>query len=171
MYLYGEFGFALLGLKPCVLVDFRSKDTIQQYANQVIEPVLNSLKGRNLSWMKIENTSTPECDLNDCILVYNINQTELVNEIFLSTNRSKVIPEDTLARLLDYPGKLPSSPEDVRLMKTVIYYHQTVDTKELVAVTTYAMLDYEKEKVISHFKRYQSICETALGMQLRLLIR
>lgn len=167
MLIYGEFGFALLGLKPCVLVEFRDARVNKFYLETVIQPVLFALKEKTLDYLVIKNTKTPESDLDGCVFIYSKTASDLSNML---TDKEQMISEDTMALLLDYPGHLPSSEEEIPTMKSVIYFHNRPN-KQLVALTSFAIQITEKEKTLEHFREYYSACKEILNIELKLLIQ
>ncbi|KAI9252206.1 hypothetical protein EDC94DRAFT_621151 [Helicostylum pulchrum] len=171
MLLYGEFGFALIGLKPSVLVEFRDPAINLLYLETVIQPVLFALKEKTLNYHTIKDIKTPESDLNGCILIYSIAMATNLPElsIVLQATR-KFISEDTMAVILDYPGHLPRSEREIPTMKSVIYFSNKPNV-ELIALTSFAVQDSEKEATLSHFKRYFTTCKEKLGIDLKLLIQ
>lgn len=178
MLLYGEFGFALVGLKPCVLVEFRDEKTNSLYLETVIEPVLYALKEKALTYQTLKNIKTPESNLDGCILIYsNVTATtqhlenELSNILLGNKNGDKSISEDTMALLLDYPGHLPISEKEIPTMQSVIYFHNRPNNKELLALTSFAIQNNEKERALEHFQRYSTTCKIRLDIELKLLMQ
>ncbi|KAI8880377.1 hypothetical protein K501DRAFT_255089 [Backusella circina FSU 941] len=167
MLLYGEFGFVLLGLKPCMLIEFRDEKTNQLYYTTVIEPVLHAMNLHNLKLRLLQNIRSPEADLHGCLLLYNQANSALVENMFQS---SGIVSESDMARLLDYPGHLPSSPEEIQTMKLVLYFHLRPN-KSLLAVTSFAIQESEKQATQSHFERYKRVCQDRLGIELKLLVQ
>jgi hypothetical protein len=166
MLLYGEFGFALLGLKPCMLIEFRDEKTNQLYHSTVIEPVLHALKSHNLKLRLLQNTRSPEADLHGCLLLYNEASDNVINSLF----QSSLVSENDLAQLLDYPGHLPSSPEEIQTMKIVLYFHLRPN-KSLLALTSFAIQESEKQAALAHFERYKLVCKEKLDIELKLSIQ
>ncbi|KAG1145206.1 hypothetical protein G6F37_005594 [Rhizopus arrhizus] len=166
MLLYGEFGFTLLKLKPCVLIEFRDKKVTQLYCEQVIVPVLHALADKTIGYFMIsEQVNTPESALEGSILVYQYDHKEILS-LF---DHSTTVPEETMADILDYPGHLPRSEKEIPTMKTVIYFHDRNTTR--IALTTFAIQDNEKDITSSHFERYRYACKEQLDIDLKLLIQ
>ncbi|GAA5816172.1 hypothetical protein MFLAVUS_009698 [Mucor flavus] len=171
MLLYGEFGFALIGLKPSVLVEFRDPVVNLLYLETVIQPVLFALKEKTLNYHIVKDTKTPESDLNGCIFIYSIVMATNLPELSTVLQATqKFISEDTMATILDYPGHLPRSEREIPTIKTVLYFHNKPN-EELIALTSFAIQDSEKEATLSHFKRYFTTCKEKLGIDLKLLIQ
>lgn len=168
MLIYGEFGFALLGLKPCVLVEFRDTRINLLYLETVIQPVLFALKEKTLTYHVIKNIKTPESNLDGCILIYAKAEESKIPFMLLNTEH-QIISEDTMATLLNYPGHLPNSENEIPTMKTVIYFHNRPN-KELLALTSFAIQDSEKQETLHHFKSYFTACKDKLDIDLKLLI-
>ncbi|KAF7732865.1 Mitochondrial inner membrane protein oxa1l [Apophysomyces ossiformis] len=143
-YLYGEFAFLLLGLKPSVLIHF-PPPVIVLYEQGVIEPVLKALP--NISRRRIENMRSEEMDLTGCILLYHLHDSHRVSNLLDEKSR---VTESQLAEILDYPGSLPNSLEDVAAMKEVAY----IDADRQTLLTTYAALDNQLHNVKDHFERH-----------------
>ncbi|KAI8088161.1 hypothetical protein BDF21DRAFT_334452 [Thamnidium elegans] len=172
MLLYGEFGFALIGLKPSVLVEFRHEKVNILYLKTVIQPVLFALKEKTLDYHVIKDIKTPESDLNGCILIYSISMvTRLTALSNLLLGSPGFIPEDTMATLLDYPGHLPNSEKERPTMKSVIYFHNQGNNQELTVLTSFAIQNCEKDKTLEHFKQYFRACKDKLDIDLKLLMQ
>lgn len=167
MLIYGEFGFALLGLKPCVLVEFRDARVNILYLETVIQPALFALKEKTLDYHVIKNIKTPESNLDGCVLVYSKAESKIS---IMLLDKEQVISEDTMAILLNYPGHLPNSEKEIPTMKSVIYFHNRPN-KELVALTSFAIQNSEKKRTFQHFKEYFTTCKDKLDIDLKLLIQ
>jgi hypothetical protein len=178
MLIYGELGFALLGLKPCVLVEFRDAKVNKVYLETVIQPVLFALKKKTLDYHIIKNIKTPESNLDGCILVYSTDkirthhiQSELSSILTEKISEKKPISEDIMALLLDYPGHLPSCEKEIPTMQSVIYFHDRPNNKGLIALTSFAIQNSEKEKTLEHFKKYATTCKDMLDIDLKLFMQ
>jgi hypothetical protein len=172
MLLYGEFGFALLGLKPAVLVEFCDETINKLYLETVIEPVLFALKSKTLNYHIIRHVKTPESDLNGCIFIYQTEQSTLQElASILSNDRASQVTEENMAIILDYPGHLPNTEKEISSMLSVIYFHDRPNNKGLIALTSFAIQNIEREKALAHFKHYHSVCKDRLNIDLKLLIQ
>ena len=165
MLLYGEFGFVLLGLKPCMLVEFRTP----LYFETVIQPVLFALKQKTLDYHVIQDKTTPESNLDGCMLIYAIDKPIQDMDLLLNTTRQS-IPENTMANILDYPGHLPSNEKQVETMKSVIYFHERPN-KGPLALTSFAIQHTQEQDTRDHFKRYFDTCKDKLDIHLKLWIQ
>ncbi|CAO3601474.1 unnamed protein product [Absidia cylindrospora] len=74
--------------------------------------------------------------------------------------------EDDLARLLDYPGRLPRTPDQVDTMREVAYYDQPTQT----VLTTFAAQLDQHAHVQHHFMTYRDAV-APLGIHLGLIFR
>ncbi|ORE04793.1 hypothetical protein BCV72DRAFT_251006 [Rhizopus microsporus var. microsporus] len=166
MLLYGEFGFTLLELKPCTLVEFRDIQVTRLYCEQVIVPALHSLEKKTLDYFIISNqVKTPESDLQGALLIYHKDH----QGIIATFDHDTTVPEERMAEILDYPGHLPSSEQEVPTMKTVIYLHDRKTTQ--VALTTFAIQTHQTDAMISHFQRYKHACKERLDIDLSLIVQ
>ncbi|KAI8641713.1 hypothetical protein BD408DRAFT_345591 [Parasitella parasitica] len=172
MLLYGEFGFTLLGLKPAMLVEFCTSAINKLYLEAVIEPVFFALKTNTLRYHIIQHVKTPESDLNGCIFVYQTKQ-NMVPELalILSTSMGAKVTEESMAAILDYPGRLPSTEKEIPSMLSVIYFHDRPNKKGLIALTSFAIQSSERERTLAHFKRYHDVCQDRLNIEMKLLIQ
>lgn len=176
MLLYGEFGFALLGLKPAVLVEFCDEAINKLYLETVIQPVLHAIKEKTLNYHIIQHAVTPESALNGCIFIYQTKQSALPELAFIMSNTATAVndtevSEESMATILDYPGHLPNTEKEISTMLSVIYFHDRPNQKGLIALTSFAIQNVEKEKTLAHFKRYQAVCKEKLNVDLKLLIQ
>ncbi|KAI9485314.1 MAG: hypothetical protein EXX96DRAFT_544706 [Benjaminiella poitrasii] len=169
MLLYGEFGFTLLGLKPALLIEFRDESINKLYIETVAQPAFYAMKTKTLEYHVVQNVKTQESDLHDCVFIYN-SQGRMLLEPILHEKVSE-ISEETMASILDYPGHLPRSEREIPTMKTVIYFHDRIDKKSLIALTSFAIQLSEQEKTVTHFKHYQQVCRDKFGISLKLLIQ
>lgn len=169
MLLYGEFGFALIGLKPSVLVEFRDEKVNRLYLETVIDPALVALKEKTLKYQVIKDIQTPESDLNGSVLIYSTTCSIDPLKRVLKGDE-KFMEEETMALVLGYPGNLPKSQEEIGTMKSVIYFHR-LPHEELVALTSFAIQESEKEKTLDHFKDHFKACKEILGIDLKLLMQ
>ena len=180
-YLFGEIGFLIAGLKPCVLIDL-PHDIAVLYKEHVLDQVSQEhLTPRGIEIVEIKaNVSSPEISLQGCFIVYRKSQKDVVQPLLLLSqdgndnddhnNNQHVISESTLANILDYPGSLPSNQHEIMCMLEVVYYIQE-ENHTVQIVTTFAALDHEVEEVKAHFENYRSICHEKLGLDIKLLIR
>ncbi|KAI9318581.1 hypothetical protein BX666DRAFT_2111384 [Dichotomocladium elegans] len=172
-FLFGEFAFVLLGLKPCLLVDLPGF-VAEQYYDRVLDPLQPMLAALDLCLRRIDHPlMSPEMPtLEGMLLIYQNHQHNRVATAALRDSAS--ITEETLRRLLDYPGTLPADESQLETMVEVIYYIHMRDSSaenQSLALTTYAAQESELGQVREHFKRYQEACRLKLGMELLLLVR
>lgn len=170
MLLYGEFGFTILGLKPAMLIDFQSEQVNRIYLETVLDPALVALKSKRLGYHIIENITTPESNLHGCVLVYDTqNRAAMLDEILSNDKETKELTEEIIAEILDYPGHLPRSEQEIPTMSTVIYFHDK-SSDDLTALTTFAIQESEKANTIEHFKKYHKQCKEQLDIDMKILI-
>ncbi|KAI9263191.1 hypothetical protein BDA99DRAFT_509554 [Phascolomyces articulosus] len=180
-YLFGEMGFLIAGLKPCVLIDLPHA-VARLYKQHVLDQVFkDDLLPRGIEMVEIKgNVSSPEISLQGCFIVYHKDQKDIVQPLLspvdssISSNKNsdqQVISEPTLAKILDYPGSLPSNPHEVLCMMEVVYYTRETEQSAVQIITTFAALDHEVEQVKAHFQEYRTICREKLGLDIELLIR
>ncbi|KAI7851674.1 hypothetical protein BDC45DRAFT_515552 [Circinella umbellata] len=179
-YLFGEIGFLIAGLKPCVLIDLPHPVAVL-YKQHVLDRVsIDHLTLRGIEIAEIEtNVSSPEISLQGCFIVYHRSQQETIQPLLLMSQNGKennssnqqVISESTLAKILDYPGSLPRNQHEIMNMLEVVYYIEEQENRSVQIITTFAALDHEVKQVKVHFVNYRKICHEKLGLDLRLLIR
>ncbi|KAI8147977.1 hypothetical protein BJV82DRAFT_507620 [Fennellomyces sp. T-0311] len=163
-YLFGEMGFLIVGLKPCVLIEF-PRVIMEQYKHNVLDRVEQAFGERGIRMLEIQgNVTSPEMSLKGCWIAYHSRLHPGVEEVFHGH-----LTEEMLATALDYPGSLPTSQEQVPHMLEVIYYIQLQDQVQIV--TTFAALDHEREKVIAHYQKYRDMCREKLGLDILVLLR
>ncbi|CDS04947.1 hypothetical protein LRAMOSA07477 [Lichtheimia ramosa] len=162
--LYGELAFVLVGLKPCMLIDF-PRDTsstssiTQLYRQAVLEPLKDDICINEIH----RPLASAEMNLEGCLLVHK--SSPLVQQLL--NQQDELVSETLLAQLLDYPGRLPDSSDEISTMCEVVYY--AMPSK--VILTTFAAQQDELDQVQAHFDRYKEQCHTQLGMELGLLVR
>lgn len=169
MLLYGEFGFALLNLKPNVLIDFRDAKENANFFASVVSPVLDVCVEKTLGYHTILNHKSYEKSLDGCILIYSINKPIKQVDLLLVDGNNQFIEEGTLATILNYPGRLPSNDKEISTMKSVIYFHDS--PKGLIALTSFAIQNSEEKYTIDHFKSYSTACNEKFDVKLKLLIQ
>ncbi|KAI7862226.1 hypothetical protein BDF14DRAFT_1736719 [Spinellus fusiger] len=163
--LYGEIAFMLLELKPCVLIQFpcpeRMNTLYQHHVLCTLAPLRDRVMVRLLPVVKTE-----EMLLTHGLVVYQpmSPHASFVEHLWRCGDSVK---DTLLGTLLDYPGTLPSTHEEIRTMLEVVYY----DTGHDCVLTTYAALLTEKDKVKDHFEHYARVCKESLGMSLELILR
>ncbi|KAI9488522.1 hypothetical protein BDB00DRAFT_877309 [Zychaea mexicana] len=173
-FLFGEIGFLVAGLKPCVLIDLPPA-VARLYKQHVLDRVAESeFARRDIQVTEIQaNISSPEMmSLQGCFIVYHMRQAP---QPLLSPSNSDdcgrvIITEATLANILDYPGSLPTSMQQVMSMLEVVYYTREQGGRVQI-LTMFAALEHEVEQVKAHFKRYYDICREKLAWDIKLLIR
>lgn len=89
-------------------------------------------------------------------------------DIIATFDHDTTVSEERLAEILDYPGHLPSSEQEIPTMKTVIYLHDRQTTR--VALTTFAIQTHQTDAMISHFQRYKHTCKERLDIDLSLVV-
>lgn len=165
--LYGELAFVLVGLKPCVLIDFPrdSSPSTSSITHLYRQAVLDPLKEKcGICINEIHHPlASDEMELKGCLLVHK--SSSLVQQLL--DQQDEQVSETSLARLLDYPGRLPQSSDEISTMCEVVYYA----TPSNVVLTTFAAQQDELDQVKTHFERYKEQCHTQLGMELGLLVR
>ncbi|KAI7875231.1 hypothetical protein K492DRAFT_211051 [Lichtheimia hyalospora FSU 10163] len=164
--LYGELAFVLVGLKPCMLIDFPRNSTspsmTQLYRQAVLDPLLN--EECDICINEIHRPlASAEMNLEGCLLVHKSNP--LVQQLL--DQQDEQVSESLLAKLLDYPGRLPESSDEISTMCEVVYYAMPSN----VILTTFAAQQDELYQVKLHFERYKEQCHTQLGIELGLLVR
>ncbi|ORZ04472.1 hypothetical protein BCR42DRAFT_429143, partial [Absidia repens] len=186
-YLYGEVAFCLMGLKPTVLVDFPG-DVLAQYMTAVIDPWLQAHHDDNqgvLLRVVHRQLRSPELDSAQAV-VFLVNTTcaskamhgddedwrRLLRLLLVREDRPSPPPlmviedEDDLARLLDYPGRLPRSADELDTMHEVAYYDQPTQT----VLTTFAAQLDQHAHVQHHFRAYRDAV-APMGIDLGLIFR
>ncbi|KAJ8658511.1 hypothetical protein O0I10_005864 [Lichtheimia ornata] len=164
--LYGELAFVLVGLKPCVLIDFpRDASASTSITHLYRQAVLDPLKEQyDICINEIHRPlASDEMELKGCLLVHK--SCPLVQQLL--DQQDEQVSETLLAKLLDYPGRLPESSDEISTMCEVVYY--AIPSK--VILTTFAAQQDELDQVKAHFARYKEQCHTQLGMELGLLVR
>ncbi|KAL0079819.1 hypothetical protein J3Q64DRAFT_1761404 [Phycomyces blakesleeanus] len=166
--LYGEIGFVVAGLKPCVLVQFSCPERMNGlYRQKVIDPLADELglRTRVLGCLESEEMNLTGGLIVDLVECHeNKDKNRIVDELW---SCGSTIGEDRLARILDYPGSLPRSEQDILTMLEVAY----VDSRRGCVVTTFAAQTREEQKVRTHFERYRMQCKDLFGIDLQLIIR
>lgn len=124
----------------------------------------------------IQHAVTSESALNGCIFIYQTKQSALPELAFIMSNtvtavNDTEVSEESMATILDYPGHLPNTEKEISTMLSVIYFHDRPNQKGLIALTSFAIQNVEKEKTLAHFKRYQAVCKEKLNVDLKLLIQ
>lgn len=165
--LYGELAFVLVGLKPCMLIDFPrdASPSTTSITHLYRQAVLDPLKEK--CGICINEINRPlasdEMELKGCLLVHK--SSPLVQHLL--DQQDEQVSETSLAKLLDYPGRLPQSSDEISTMCEVVYY--AIPSK--VVLTTFAAQQDELDQVKAHFERYKEQCHTQLGTELGLLVR
>ncbi|ORX67061.1 hypothetical protein DL89DRAFT_259598 [Linderina pennispora] len=143
---YGEVAFLVLGLKPCVILDYAGDRTqLADYITSVIQPSLRELNevGRQSKHLPITNTSgeyprqfnlvcrridgelaSPEVpNWTGAYALYDAawEESEVWTKEHLLNPETKFVSENELAKGLDYPGSLPNSVQDARSIVPVSY--------------------------------------------------
>ena len=163
-YLFGEMGFLIAGLKPCVLIEFPPV-VMDLYKRHVLDRVQKALGERGIRMDEIQdNVTSPEMELKGCWIAYHSRLHPGVEEVFRGH-----LTEEALAKVLDYPGSLPANLEQVHHMLEVIYYVQLQG--QIQIVTTFAALDHEREQVIAHYQKYRDVCREKVGLDILKLMR
>lgn len=158
-FLYGEIVFMLLGLKPCVLIQFPVPGLSCVYRDQVINPMLS--QHENVSAEIITGrVQSPELDdMRDSVIV---SRQPPPPAFFPSNDSPQLLEEDTLAELLDYPGTLPKTEEELAIMFEVGY----VDADNGCLLTTFVALIHQLPRVHAHFQSYHDAC-ARIGLNLK----
>ncbi|KAI9021568.1 hypothetical protein CLU79DRAFT_753866 [Phycomyces nitens] len=157
--LYGEMGFVLAGLKPCVLIHFNSERINTLYQQNVLDPLAREL---DLRVRVLPSLKSEEMDLTGGLIVdRGYGPSDELWEC------GPVISEESLARILDYPGSLPKTEEEILTMLEVAY----VDSRYGYVVTTFAGQTREEEKIRAHFRHYKEEYKNVFGIELQLIMR
>lgn len=173
-FCYGEFGFLLVGLKPCVLIQFPSarENIIPAYKRFVLDPLVERLDAFQVH-VAIIDTPVKSAELGELrgsLLIYNSSH-ELGSQVqsSLLSASSTFVSEEQLASLFDYPGNLPKSEEQLLSMLEIAYLDNS--RNDMRVITTFAALEPQLELVKKHFAIYKDVCSRQLDMDLRLVIR
>lgn len=163
-FLYGEFAFLLLGLKPCVLIQF-PEPFLTMYRRHVLDPVCAE-SGVQVTVIE-KPLRSPETSLQGSILLSRRDAAVVASLLDDNSNKTTVA-EAELAQILDYPGRLPETLEQVAMMREVAY----LEASSMRLLTSFAVVGQEQvEATKRHFARYRQACLEHLNMDLRLLIR
>ncbi|KAG0084533.1 hypothetical protein BGZ92_009789 [Podila epicladia] len=188
---FGELAFVLAGLKPAVLVQLPSADLTRQFYIQVLQPHLvqhHSFASSSLECRMItRSVRSPEMTLTGCALVWNRESVrghahsssiqgilDLLcpsSEVPQGVATEIVVPESGLATLLDIPGRLPGSEEEIRKMLEVSYWQQDASVTSPVLLTAFAAQPEELPTIKIHFKRYKDRVSSLFGMTLKLHVQ
>lgn len=173
-FCYGEFAFLIVGLKPCVLVQFPSarENIIPAYKRFVVDPLLERMNAFQIRAVIIDTPvkGIELGELRGSLLIYNSGH-ELACQVqsLLLLPSSTFVSEDQLALLFDYPGSLPENEEQLSSMLEVAYLDGS--RGDMRVITTFAALEPQLEHVKKHFSIYRNVCSRQLDMDLRLVIR
>ncbi|KAI9293716.1 hypothetical protein K502DRAFT_283063, partial [Neoconidiobolus thromboides FSU 785] len=171
LHLYGELGFLLLGSKCCVLIEHLPKelDILNSYIKDVCLSWLEEIgDDSNVKIIKIkDNIKSVEINLSGCYLIVNTRHElyHLVKEYF-EENKTETIQENILAKILDYPGSLPSSAEEYSNMIRVGY----IEKSTRYWLTTYAGQKQQLNDIKNHFLIYYDDYLAHFDSELELLI-
>lgn len=188
---YGEMAFVLAGLKPAVLIQLPSVDLTQQFYIQVLQPHLvqhHSFASSRLECRMItRSVRSPEMPLTGCVLVWNRESVrshpqsftiqgvlDLLcpsSEVLQGVPTEIVVSESDLATLLDIPGRLPGSEEEIHKMLEVSFWKQDTSASSPVLLTAFAAQPEEVPTIQAHFKRYKDRMSSLFGITLKLHVQ
>ncbi|KAF9407620.1 hypothetical protein BGZ94_002620 [Podila epigama] len=183
---YGELAFVLAGLKPAVLIQLPSSELNCKFYHEVLLPHLvqhPSYDATKLDCRLItRNIRSPEMSLTGNILVWNQAtvrhhaQSTLVQATIqhlcpvqapqmddLQTKEA-IISENDLATLLDIPGRLPASEQEIRAMLEVTYLD--ILPSGTVLLSAFAAQPDELKQIAGHHKRYKERVAQLFGINL-----
>jgi hypothetical protein len=170
MLFYGEFAFALLGLKPNLLIDFRDKNMSEKFYDSVVGPTIKKFKIKNFKFHVIWELRSQDRRLTGCIVMYDKKKPiPEIDILLVDDGEGKRVPERTLGKILSYPGSFAQSDEEFRQFKSVVYYHQRPNC--LVTITSFCILEPETEATLEHFRLHSTACKEQLDMDLKIEIR
>ncbi|ORY95229.1 hypothetical protein BCR43DRAFT_295835 [Syncephalastrum racemosum] len=150
-FLYGEMAFMLLGLKPCVLIQFPVPGLCRVYKDQVIDPMLSQQRDVCAEVITAVVQSPELDDMRGSVIV----SRQPPPAVFFPTDSDpQVLAEDTLAELLDYPGTLPKVEEELSIMFEIGY----IDADNGRLLTTFVALIHQLPRVHAHFSSYHDAC-------------
>jgi hypothetical protein len=196
---YGEIGFLLAGLKPCVLIQLPTPELTRSLYSEVLESQWiqrdsfkrqqqNQDDNLGLSCRLItRDVQSPEMPLQGCVLVWsqrtirshpqsNIIQ-RAIDMFFPSaegeSDNGWIISEQDMAVILDIPGRLPENELEVRRMVEVSYWHQveTLPDTQPVLLTAFAAQPDQMHSIQAHFKRYKYNVQRQFGVLLKLHVQ
>ncbi|KAI8082746.1 uncharacterized protein BX664DRAFT_338970 [Halteromyces radiatus] len=145
LYMYGEVGFYLCGLKPMVLFDVIT--ALPDYIDQVVRPWMDQYNNLLVNSVLVKRQLyTPEIDGQWMFLLVRTKTTS-----HLLQQEQLHMSEEQLATLLDYPGRLPRSMDELPTMREVVYY----DQHTRLVLTTFASQLEQQQQVMQHFTRYK----------------
>ncbi|KAG0039051.1 hypothetical protein BGZ82_009857 [Podila clonocystis] len=184
---HGELAFVLAGLKPAVLIQLPSMDLTRQFYLQVLQPHLVQHRSFVFSGLECRmvtrSVRSPEMPLTGCALVWNREsvkshpQSFAIQEILdllcpssevpQGVSTEIVVSETDLATLLDIPGRLPGSEEEIHKMLQVSYWQQDASVSPAL-LTAFAAQPEELTAIQTHFKRYKDRALGLFGITLKL---
>ncbi|KAF9091875.1 hypothetical protein BGX29_010723 [Mortierella sp. GBA35] len=193
---YGEFAFLLAGLKPCLLLQLPNPAMTQTFYHQV----LSSQLMHHPSYQTLSRSQGLEChlitrdirssemSLQGYVLLWcsstvdsHPRQVAIQRSINLLCPPSPskegkegpvMISEQDLAIMLDIPGRLPSTENEIRAMIEVSYWHDHADPDESpVLLTAFAAQPDQIPSIQTHFKRYRDTVRTLFNISLKLHIQ
>lgn len=182
---YGELAFVLAGLKPAVLIQLPSAALTRQFYLQVLQPHLvqhHSFASSGLECQMItRSVRSPEMPLTGWVLVWSKDSVrghppiqgtlDLLcpsSEVPQSASIEILVSESDLAALLDIPGRLPESEEEIRKMIEVSYWQQDASVASPVLLTAFAAQPEQLPDIQAHFKRYKERVLSLFGITLKL---
>ncbi|KAI8370393.1 uncharacterized protein BYT42DRAFT_502636 [Radiomyces spectabilis] len=163
MYHYGEMAFMILGLKPCVLIQFPHPAMADLYHRVVLKPVFEPHDQEYSTLYIAHDLASDEMSLKDSFIVYRREYQSKMDRLFRPPTTR--ISEASLGEILDYPGRLPSNDSEIATMREVAYLEGTR------LLTTFAAQANQKAQVAAHFERYRDVCDAKIGMKLTWLFR
>ncbi|KAF9336529.1 hypothetical protein BG006_008330 [Podila minutissima] len=188
---FGELAFVLAGLKPAVLIQLPSAALTRQFYLQVLQPHLvqhysfasSSLECRMIT----RSVRSPEMPLTGCALVWNResirghSQSSSIqgaldllcppSEAPQGATTEIVVSESDIATLLDIPGRLPGSEEEIHKMLEVSYWQQDASVTSPVLLTAFAAQPEELPAIQIHFEQYKDRVSSLFGITLKLHVQ
>ncbi|KAJ2784376.1 hypothetical protein GGI15_002271 [Coemansia interrupta] len=178
---YGELAFLLLGLKPCALLDYAERGPLlEKYLSCVVRPSLEELNhvgqqgggAFELRCRRIEQSlESPEGGSWQGAYVLWDERREESRRWAGRLLEGGRIPEDDLARALDYPGSLPKTAEELRSVVPVSYLgRMKSESGEWMSdrwecLTAFIVLQHELPQMALHRMRYQAVRVFDIEMQ------
>ncbi|KAI9205564.1 uncharacterized protein BJ171DRAFT_614990 [Polychytrium aggregatum] len=160
MYLYGEIGFLLLGLKPAVLIHFpQLPNFASEYVQAILHPLEARLEAEGLRLFKIEHDlASPESRFQLSWVVINLRHPLGAESLSVFCDRSsESVSESQLAQCLDYPGSLPTDPAKAHdHFVEVGYFDVDPGSGAKRLVSSFGALRPELPKVRQHFEHYKA---------------
>lgn len=134
--------------------------------------------------MITRSVRSPEMPLTGCVLVWSKDSVrshppiqgtlDLLcpsSEVSQILSTEILVSESDLAALLDIPGRLPGSEEEICKMIEVSYWQQDTSVASPVLLTAFAAQSEELPVIQAHFKRYKERVLNLFGITLKLHVQ